>query len=334
MRVFLCVFLFFCISSMSLAHNKVVVIPMAGDDAVPIKNIITVGLENADFSNPINALESIADATRLEPYLVFIGPGTYTLGKALFIPTNVHVVGSGIGVTILEAGFGHATDVAQSAVVSMRGGGSQSAASLRDLSVYQYGFSNGISTGVYAVSQVDISNVDVRVTSSGTVNYGIYFQQTSAKLKDSLVETNNASLFTASIYMNNGTNILAGTSIKAQSGIFVAGIYNLNARLTSRNVDAIARWELGTNSIWGFYGRSDSISSFTDAYYSSFTLSGVSSQEAVPNSAGCFLDTVGTNSFDYTRLTFGCQSSRNNIARCLYSNNSVAEFEVDCVGLR
>ena len=41
------------------AQNKVVVVPLAGDDLKPLANIVTVATANGDFSDPIAAMASI-----------------------------------------------------------------------------------------------------------------------------------------------------------------------------------------------------------------------------------------------------------------------------------
>lgn len=318
-------------SSLSLAHNKVVVIPMAGDDAVPIKNIVTVGLENADFKDPAAALASITDASSLEPYLVFIGPGTYTIGEPLVIESNIHLVGSGIGTTILEAGYG-SSQTEDSAVVSMQGIRFQEPAYLSDLSIYQYGSSVGISSGIYAERYIEISNVEVRVTSSGTVNYGIFLDGALANIDGAEINLDNAQSSSTGIYVRGATTEVRNASVSVRSGIFVAGIYNEDAFLTVRNVDSHSQWQSGTTSIWGIYGRSNLVGPYSGTFYSKFTIGGTSPQ-SVPNSGGCFMNTVSRNNFNYTQLSYGCNGGTTATTLCLYSNNGSAKFQVDCVGL-
>ena len=211
-------------SSFLSAQNKVVVVPLLGDDAVPIENIVTVGLANADFTSPADAINSISDATALEPYLVFIGPGTYTIGRGeLVVKPNVYLVGSGIGVTILEAGFG-SNDVEQSAVVTLNGFlGNQSA--LRDLSVIQFGSSVNISSGVYIDGTTSIDNVDIQVLSSGATNYGIYAESSSVlNLSNSHVSVENASGVSVGIFAQSGTHDYRDTEVNVRDGIFVASV--------------------------------------------------------------------------------------------------------------
>ena len=50
-----------------LAQTKVVVIPLFGDDAKPLKNIVTVAKANGNFADPVAAVNSIKDASVSNP---------------------------------------------------------------------------------------------------------------------------------------------------------------------------------------------------------------------------------------------------------------------------
>ena len=78
------------------AQNKVIVVPLAGDDLKPLANIVTVATANGDFSDPIAAMASINDADGTNPYLVVIAPGVYDLGsQQLAMQSHVDIAGSG-----------------------------------------------------------------------------------------------------------------------------------------------------------------------------------------------------------------------------------------------
>ena len=49
-------------STVVMAHNNVVVIPLGSSNAKTIKNVITVARANGDFTNPVGAVNSITDA--------------------------------------------------------------------------------------------------------------------------------------------------------------------------------------------------------------------------------------------------------------------------------
>ena len=48
----------------AFAQTKVVVVPMGGD-AMPMQNIVTVAKKNGDYTDPVEAMESISDADEL-----------------------------------------------------------------------------------------------------------------------------------------------------------------------------------------------------------------------------------------------------------------------------
>ncbi len=59
-------------------------------------NIITVAKFGGDYTNPLHAVGSIFDASRGNPYVVFVAPGKYQLGTTpLYMKPHVSLVGSG-----------------------------------------------------------------------------------------------------------------------------------------------------------------------------------------------------------------------------------------------
>lgn len=64
-------------------------------------NVVTVALSGGDFTSVQAAIDSITNASGSNPYLVLIGPGTYT-GRVT-LKTGVHLRGSGQSLTALSA---------------------------------------------------------------------------------------------------------------------------------------------------------------------------------------------------------------------------------------
>ncbi|MEM7361288.1 MAG: glycosyl hydrolase family 28-related protein [Pseudomonadota bacterium] len=96
---------FLCFTHASSAHNNVVVVPLlGGDNSRSIKNIVVVALENGDFTSPVDAINSITDASSLNRYVVYIAPGQYTIppDQQLIMKPFVNLVGSGKEVTTLH----------------------------------------------------------------------------------------------------------------------------------------------------------------------------------------------------------------------------------------
>ncbi len=67
-------------------------------------NVIVVAKTGGDFNNPVDAINSIIDASRSNPYLITVSPGVYNLGTTpLYMKSHVSLVGSGQKVTYIVA---------------------------------------------------------------------------------------------------------------------------------------------------------------------------------------------------------------------------------------
>ncbi len=93
------------------AENKVVVVPLSGDDLEPLANIVTVAKQNGDFSDVAAAINSISGASATNPYLVVVAPGTYSVGSGITLPSYVNLAGSGPEVTRLKGSTNGSTDL-------------------------------------------------------------------------------------------------------------------------------------------------------------------------------------------------------------------------------
>ncbi len=65
-------------------------------------NVIVVAKSGGDFDNPIDAINSITDASRSNPYILSVSPGVYNLGTMpLYMKSHVSLVGSGQKATFI-----------------------------------------------------------------------------------------------------------------------------------------------------------------------------------------------------------------------------------------
>ena len=177
---FLILFCTLLFTTATVAHNLVVVIPMAGDDLKPLKNIVTVAKENGDFTSPIAAMSSITDATSTNPYLIVIAPGVYSFSSLLFgvgdaqlvMKEFVDITGSGQNVTILSSARSSAIPTAGAAVVV-----GANNASIRDLTIKNV--VGTLSTAVNAIgiynegASLIISDVTISVAANRNFQYGV-----------------------------------------------------------------------------------------------------------------------------------------------------------------
>jgi len=65
-----------------------------------LMNVITVSAENGDYTNPVEALNSIPD-TNVDQYLIIVGPGVYEVSSAIHMKEGVTIQGAGQESTII-----------------------------------------------------------------------------------------------------------------------------------------------------------------------------------------------------------------------------------------
>ena len=165
----------FAYASTAFAHNKVVVVPMSGDDLKPLHNVISVAKQNGDFEDPLAAIASISDATALNPYLVVIAPGNYSLSASLIIPNYVDVVGAGRWNTILSGSISSIDLNSNAALVVANHN-----VSVSHLSVKNSGASGDYSVGLYSNANKPRFDSLFVSTSGGSTSIGILTEATSS----------------------------------------------------------------------------------------------------------------------------------------------------------
>lgn len=121
-------------------------------------NVVWVATSGGDFTNVQQAIDSITDASAVNPYLIRIGPGTFH-GRVL--PTaHVHIEGSGRGVTTLTAPGG--PTLAEAHTVRFQNVGE---VEIRNLTVVNTGGGAAFGAGIRVSGQslVRITDVDIAV---------------------------------------------------------------------------------------------------------------------------------------------------------------------------
>ena len=155
------VFLLFLLPLAAYAHNRVVVVPLSGDDIEPLSNIVTVAKRNGDFSNPLAAMASITDASASNPYLIVIAPGVYNLDGQLVMKEFVNIAGSGKEVTTLTGNVS-TTSVETAALVVAANN-----VSIQDLKIVNNGTGGLFSTTIFSGgSNINLSNVELDANNS------------------------------------------------------------------------------------------------------------------------------------------------------------------------
>ncbi|HBI15888.1 MAG TPA: hypothetical protein DDY20_10315 [Desulfobulbaceae bacterium] len=220
------------------AADRVVVVPM-GTGGKPLQNIVTVAKSKGQFTDPVAAMNSITDASAANPYLLYIGPGQYTLTTALVMKPHVNVTGSGEQVTWLMGSISSDTFDETSAIVK----GANNAA-LSNLSVSNTGGgmrSFGIfTTGLNLTARLE--NVSV-YAKGGAHNFGVFNMGSSSMITglNIAVEGTGTQNSYGILNVSSSPSIL-GVNILVWGGNSAAGIYNENSSVTLIEGSNIFAW--------------------------------------------------------------------------------------------
>jgi hypothetical protein len=229
-----------------LAQTKVVVIPL-GDDAKPLKNVITVAKANGMFTDPVAAVDSITDASATNPYLVAIGPGVYTITQTLEMKQYVDIAGSGENVTKLKGGI--SGNFIQGAAIIR--GASNSAMSF--LTVENTG-GHDCSLALYNdTASPRIHNVTAIASGGTSSNFGICnygSSPTMTNVKSRARGTGEGLQITHGIYnANSSSPKMVNVTARAHGGGIASGVFNDGSSPTMTHVTAEASGGIGNNGV-------------------------------------------------------------------------------------
>ncbi|ABB30388.1 hypothetical protein GeomeDRAFT_1344 [Geobacter metallireducens RCH3] len=223
--------------------------------------LITVALSGGDFTNPIDALNSITDASADKPYLVKIMPGTYDLGiDTLVMKSYVDIEGSGELTTRLR---GNAADAGVVAGASM--------AELRNLTVQASG-TEGTIVGIFNGSAAPrIAHVTVSAE-GGKGAYGIYNLMAAPVIADVTVLAGGSDT-AFGVFNLHSSPIVRNSAIKAGNGIYsyysgtvtVEGT-SVNASLTTLFTDVGATTLVANSRLTGGRPASNGIMKCVGVY--------------------------------------------------------------------
>lgn len=146
-----------------------------------MKNVVTVAKSGGDFSDIKAALASITDASSANPYVIYVGPGEYTISDTpIQMKNGISIIGSGKKSTILKGAINTSTESTSAIIVG-------SPASLENLAIINLNESgtSGYSIGVYNTSRTfELKNVSISVR-GGIDAYGITFNSSgTGKIED------------------------------------------------------------------------------------------------------------------------------------------------------
>ncbi len=286
-RTLFSIFLFGCFSGV-FAHNKVVVVPLGGSDVKPLKNVIRVSAENGDYSSIASALASINNADEENPFVIFVGPGRYSVPAQLVVPPFVSIYGAGERSTTLVASI--SSNVVSNAAIIRTSGNSTIAdmelnnggGGFYSVGIYNTGnsqfenltmdvrggqsvwafYHNGSTSNIFSeMESVRISILTSDATSSGSCR-GVYNRKARTFMREVRILVRCSNAVNAYGVFNNdvgGTVEFYDSNILVRQADNNVGIYNVSSSISIRDSDVSAErifssqtahglWNLNSNS--------------------------------------------------------------------------------------
>lgn len=266
-------------------------------------NIITVKTSGGDFSNPVDAMNSISNSSEENPFLILMGAGTFTLAanSQLIMKPYVHILGSGSDQTIIAGSRSSSTlnDNAGGSLILGAPGTSikglsvnnttdnndtvsgviffqDSEASMEDIIIHQSGSTYKLHGLIAVNSTVTLSNITITLDSGTNYSYGAYFQNNSVvKAEGMTIQVSSTGGTTArGIYSDASSfschtlNITTpGNGTTAKYGIF---INNSQEDISAASIDVSG----GSNENYGIYSNQVSNNLITDSNISVYNSNG------------------------------------------------------------
>ncbi len=155
-------------------------------------NIITVKTSDGDFDNPIDAMNSITDASETNPYLIVIGPGVFDIGSnQIIMKSHVGILGSGENQTTIT------------------GSRSTNSADQFDDGSLIVGTDNASLKSLTILNSTNVSDDNSSC---------IFFQNSTASIEDVHIRLYSISDYTHGILSNNSTVTLKNVEIIVDNG--------------------------------------------------------------------------------------------------------------------
>jgi len=194
-----------------------------------LRNIITVSPKHGDFTSVDAAIAAVAfKATKLNPFLVVIGPGVYTVSSTLKMVPYVNVKGSGVGITIIEGSIGASAYSATAAILAMSDNSQVSSLTIRNL-----GTSQACSIGAYFSQSSPSSELnDVYVSALGSADNvcALYCDSALCKITNSTVSANapanNSTKTFAIVAQGTAAPFVENVKISGQGGAYAHGVFH------------------------------------------------------------------------------------------------------------
>ena len=188
--------------------------------AYAAERIVAVALDGTgEFTNPIDAVNSITDASNLRRYVVSVGPGIYWLqGQTIIAKPYVTLVGAGPESTIIQSAASASQGSGNlSSVVHFESFANDVTGVIRDLTIRNFDNSDGFNAGITIDrSRVLLENVNIEVRGRSFGKVGISY-------RGGRLETDNVNIIVSNNEVSTGVAGDGGGSIIKDSTLFVFG---------------------------------------------------------------------------------------------------------------
>lgn len=199
-------------------------------------HVLRVAATGGDYTSLATAIAAISDATVDNPYLVIVGPGSFSLAAPITIPSGVHVRGSGMYTTTITSTHS-SSPVSAGCLINLSDG-----SSLSQLGIIASA-STVISAAVCAASisasdltdpatfQTRIDHVLIDVTGGGgTFHYGVYSNNADLLVSNSSITAANANVNYGIYFLASGSsrvsrveNTAVHSAANSSYGVLVSG---------------------------------------------------------------------------------------------------------------
>ena len=211
-----------------------------------VEHVILVAKKGGDFADVKTAMGSITDASETNRYLVYVGPGVYTVTAPIHLKPWITLKGSGENATLLKGAIStNSPDTSTIILGSDR-------ATLTELSIENTG-GNTLCYGIYNNSSSPIiTNVTVRA-SGGDNNYGIVNAYHAYPRMTNITAIATGGSYSYGIYNYSSSPNMTDITTTGAGGGTNYGIYNNESSPTMTDITATG---VGGNSNFGVYNSS------------------------------------------------------------------------------
>ncbi len=238
----ICLLVWMLVSGIAQAHSSVVVIPLTGSDAQNLKNVITVAMENGNFTDPVVAIDSIPTSGLNMPsssnrYLIVIGPGVYDIGSDQIVMREwVSIMGSGRETTKITGMVSTGLRDDSSAVVV----GSDNVA-LTNLSIENMG-GDDYSTAIYNYNKSPrVERVSAHAQGGSVINTGMQNEEAASPAMTNVSVTASGGITATGLALHKTTSAITNVTATGSGGtVSNLGVTMAFANPTMTNITAEA----------------------------------------------------------------------------------------------